>query len=96
MSTFLFVSDCAGHNILGPGQCGGYWGWEEEAMPILGLFKYSQLNLGASLTGSCGVRTVRLGVSMRFMGPEEGRVVGSLKDIWSRPCRCIYCWGFSV
>jgi hypothetical protein len=41
----------------------------------LGLFKCSWLNLGASLAGSCGVRTGGLRVSMRFMGPEEGGVV---------------------
>jgi hypothetical protein len=46
-----------------------------EARPVLGLFKCSWLDLGACLAGSCGVRTGGLGVSMRFMGPEEGGVV---------------------
>jgi hypothetical protein len=76
MFGFLLVSDYVGHNVFGPGQgicsvvgCGG------EIRPVVGLFKYSWLNLGASLTGSCGVRTGGLGVSMRFMGPEEGGVV---------------------
>jgi hypothetical protein len=50
-------------------------GYRGEARPVVGLFKYSWLNLGASLTGSCGVRTGGLRVSMRFMGPEEGGVV---------------------
>jgi hypothetical protein len=41
----------------------------------MGLFKCSWLNLGASLEGSCGVRTGGFRVSMRFMGLEEGGVV---------------------
>jgi hypothetical protein len=42
----------------------------------MGLFKCSWLSIGASLTVSCRVRTGELGVSMRFIGPEEGVVVG--------------------
>jgi hypothetical protein len=52
-----------------------------EDRPVLGLFKGSWLDLGASLTGSCRVRTDRLRVSMRFMGPEEGRVVTVSKTL---------------
>jgi hypothetical protein len=52
--------------MIGPG---------EEARPVVGMFKCSWLNLGASLTGSCRVRTGGLRVSMRFIGPEEGGVV---------------------
>jgi hypothetical protein len=47
-------------------------GPRREDRPVVGLFKCSWLNLGARLTGSCRVRTGGLGVSMRFMGPEEG------------------------
>jgi hypothetical protein len=46
-----------------------------EARSIVGLFKCSWLNLGANLAGNCRVRTGGFGVSMRFMGPEEGGVV---------------------
>jgi hypothetical protein len=49
-------------------------GLEGEARPIAGLFKCSWLNLGASLTESCRMRTGGLRVSMRFIGPEEGWV----------------------
>jgi hypothetical protein len=51
---------------VGPGQ---------EARPIVGLFNCSWLNLGASISGRCRVRTGGLRMSMRFMGSEEGRVV---------------------
>jgi hypothetical protein len=47
-------------------------GPRREARPVVGLFKWYWLNLGASLTGSCRVRTGGLRMSMRFMGPEEG------------------------
>jgi hypothetical protein len=46
-----------------------------EARPIVGLFKCSWLNLEASFTGNCRVRTGGFGVSMRFVGPEEDGVV---------------------
>jgi hypothetical protein len=46
-----------------------------QTRPIVGLFKCSWLNLGASLSGSCGMRIGGLRVSMRLMGPEESRVV---------------------
>jgi hypothetical protein len=61
-----------------------------ENIPIGGLFKYPWLSLGTSLTGRSGVRTGGLRVSMRFMGPEEGRVVAvkptprpSLADVFA-------------
>jgi hypothetical protein len=41
---------------------------EEEARPIVGLFKCSWLNIGPNLAGGCGVRTGELGVSMRLIG----------------------------
>jgi hypothetical protein len=52
-------------------QGGGSWGREGEARPLLELFKCSWLNLGASLTGSCGVRTGGLKVRVRFIGPGK-------------------------
>jgi hypothetical protein len=53
-------------------QGDGSWG---VPRPVLGLFKCPWLNLRASLTGRCRVRTGGLGVSMRVMEPEEGGVV---------------------
>jgi hypothetical protein len=73
------VSDHAGHNIFSHGSLSGtsagQWVLGERLSLVVGLFKCSWLNLEASLTGSCGVRTGGLRVSMRFMGPEEGGVV---------------------
>jgi hypothetical protein len=51
-------------------------GPEEEVRPMLGLFKCSWLNVRASLTGGCGIRTFGLGVRMRLKGPEEVGLVG--------------------
>jgi hypothetical protein len=71
MSAFLLVSDCAGQII-----CRAV-GLRGEARPIVGLFKCSWLNVGASLTWSRGVRIGGLRASMRFLGPEESGVVVS-------------------
>jgi hypothetical protein len=46
-----------------------------EARPIVGLFKCSWLNLGASLAGSCRVRTGGFSVSMRFIRCKEVGII---------------------
>jgi hypothetical protein len=96
MSTFLLVSDHAGHNVLGPGplshasagqwilggRIGLYWDWSN----VPGWIE-------ANLTGICGVKTGRLGVNMKGL---KNRDCCSLKNSWAKTCGHICCWSFPV
>jgi hypothetical protein len=64
--TIYWALDLSQGHLQGGGSQG-------KAVPIVGLFKCSWLNLGASLAGR--VRTGGLGVSMKIIEPEESGVV---------------------